>query len=313
MRHDSLTECDLTHAQSVEWTLGRWAQIVLSIVLCLLTLQTGRADSAAAKPLTVFAAASLTDVLQDVSAAFTANTGIKVRHVFAASSTLARQIENGARADMFISADQAWMDYLEARQYIAQSTRLDLLGNHLVIIAPQRPPRARPAATRSADTIPTVRRKQDMESILTALSDPRTRVTLADPSGVPLGRYSRSALVSLNLWSRLRPHLALADNSRSALALVARGESPLGIVYATDAMAEPQVKVLAQLSPDLHPKIVYPAALLRESANVTARGAAQANRGRAESYLEFLQSDAAAKLFRQKGFTSLVHESPAKP
>ena len=313
MSHYSLRERDLTHAQSVSWTLGRWAQMVLSVVLSLLTMQGGRAETDAPKPLTVFAAASLTDVWQDVSAAFTTQTGIEVRHVFAASSTLARQIENGARADIFVSADGVWMDYLEARKRIDQRTRLDLLGNHLVIIAPQRPTRARSPETRPYDTIPTLRREQDLDSMLTVLADPRARFTLADPSGVPLGRYSRSALVSLNLWSTLRPRLALADNARSALALVARGESPLGIVYATDAMAEPRVHVLAQLSPDLHPKIVYPAAMLRESTNTASRGGAQGNRGRAESYLEFLQSDVAAELFRQKGFTPLAHASPATP
>jgi molybdate transport system substrate-binding protein len=293
---------------------GRWAAITVTLALTLSWSILGthgviRAETPTrAKPLVVFAAASLTDVLQDVSNAFTAETAIEVRHVFAASSTLARQIENGARADIFLSADQAWMDYLQSRSRIDERTRIDLFSNRLVIIAP----RTR-ANTRTNLAPPTVRQAPDLRTILRALDDPRARLTLADPRAVPLGRYSQSALESLDLWERLRLRIALADNARSALLLVARGESPLGIVYATDAATDARVQVLARLSPNLYPKITYPAAAVRDSVSAKDPSTRTNNSAATQVYLEFLQSDTAAKIFRRAGFRPLSDSESATP
>jgi molybdate transport system substrate-binding protein len=256
---------------------GRWAAITVTLALTLSWSILGthgviRAETPTrAKPLVVFAAASLTDVLQDVSNAFTAETAIEVRHVFAASSTLARQIENGARADIFLSADQAWMDYLQSRSRIDERTRIDLFSNRLVIIAP----RTR-ANTRTNLAPPTVRQAPD-------------------------------------LWERLRLRIALADNARSALLLVARGESPLGIVYATDAATDARVQVLARLSPNLYPKITYPAAAVRDSVSAKDPSTRTNNSAATQVYLEFLQSDAAAKIFRRAGFRPLSDSESATP
>ena len=293
-------------------TFGRWAAIAVTLALSWSVLGTHgvvRAETPTlAKPLTVFAAASLTDVLQAVSDVFTAETAIEVRHVFAASSTLARQIENGARADVFLSADPAWMDHLQSRSRTDQRTRIDLFSNQLVIIAPRTH-----ANTRTDLTPPTIRQAQDLRTILSALDDPRARLTLADPGGVPLGRYSRSALESLDLWERLRRRAAFADNARSALFLVARGESPLGIVYATDAVTEARVQVLAQLSQNLHPKITYSAAVVHDSGSTEDTRERMSSRVGSQAYLEFLQSDTAAKIFRRAGFRPLSESESATP
>lgn len=243
------------------------------------------AGLAAPERITIFAAASLTEPLQRVSQAFSDETGIEVRHSFAASSTIARQIENGARADVFISADDAWMDYLETRSLIARGTRTVLLGNRLALIAPTDPLITRPAP------LPLVIRSQEaLQRLLLPLQDPRSRLILADPQGVPLGRYSRAALESLETWDAVRTRLAIADNARTALALVARGESPLGIVYETDAMSEDRVRILGLFDEALHPPIVYPAAATL-NASPTAR-----------RYLDFLRSGPARRVFIEAGF-----------
>lgn len=241
--------------------------------------------------LTVLAAASLTDSLQAVSAAFTIATGIAVRHSFAASSTLARQIENGAQVDVLLSADEAWMDYLDARNLIARETRNILLSNQLVLI--------RPAYGRHRTNTAPIRITQarDLEQALQSLQDPRARLVLADTRAVPLGRYSRAALESLGLWPTLQVRLALADNARSALALVARGEAPLGIVYLSDALTEPRVVVVGVFADHLHPAIRYPVA-----ASIQAQASTK-------KYLDFLRSAQAADIFRQSGF--LIPAQPA--
>ena len=249
--------------------------------------------------ITVFAAASLTHTLQKVSQAFRHESGIEVRHSFAASSTIARQIENGARADVILSADQAWMDYLEQRSLIKPHTRYTLLGNRLVLIAPT--PRRPHTQAVSAPPIRRIDTPEQLRALLTPLQDPRARLTVADPVGVPLGRYSRAALETLNTWNTVRSRLALADNARSALMLVARGESPLGIVYATDARHEDQVVVLGVFDQGLYPVIAYPIAATIHASNHTTR------------YLDFLRSTSAKEIFRQDGFLTPDVSAPARP
>ncbi|HPF26248.1 MAG TPA: molybdate ABC transporter substrate-binding protein [Steroidobacteraceae bacterium] len=224
--------------------------------------------------ITVYAAASLVDALQEVAADFTRATGIEVRSSFASSALLARQIEAGAGADLYLSADRQWMDYLHTRGVLQSDTRVDLLGNRLVLIAP--------ADTRSA----------------VDLSQPRTleralgssRLALGDPETVPAGRYARAALQSLGLWRSVSSRIAYADNVRSALAFVARGEAALGIVYATDARVEPRVRIVAEFAADSYPPVTYPVALTRSAAPAAAR------------LLLYLRQDAAAKVFRRYGF-----------
>ncbi|HEX7116968.1 MAG TPA: molybdate ABC transporter substrate-binding protein [Steroidobacter sp.] len=230
------------------------------------------------EPLVVFAAASLTDTLQKISDAYTASSGVPIKLSFAASSALARQIESGARADLFLSADQEWMDYLQDRRLIQAATRTDLLGNRLVLIAPH-------DSNVSIDLTPNA-------PLLAALG-PSGRVAIAEPELVPAGRYGKAALTSLGLWSSLESRLARAENVRVALMYVARGETPLGIVYATDAKIDPRVRVVAQFPQTSHAPITYPVALTA----VARPGAAE--------YLRHLRSDAARKIFEQAGFTVL--------
>jgi molybdate transport system substrate-binding protein len=230
----------------------------------------------AQEPLTVFAAASLTDTLQKISDAYTAASGVPVRLSFAASSALARQIESGARVDLFFSADEEWMDYLQERRLIQSETRVALLENRLVLIAPSE-------STAAIDL-------ESKPSLLPALGA-RGRVAIADPDAVPAGRYGRAALMSLGMWRDVERRLARAENVRVALMYVARGETPLGIVYATDAQLDRRVRVVDVFPVSAHPTITYPVALTS-----SARPAAKA-------YLEYLRSDAARKMFEEAGFT----------
>jgi molybdate transport system substrate-binding protein len=228
-----------------------------------------------ADALVVFAAASLTDSLQKVTDAYTRSTGIEVKLSFASSSALAKQIENGAPADVFIAADQEWMDYVADKELIRKDSRSDLLGNRLVLIAPADSTVALKLATGAP--------------ILTALGS-QGRLAAGEPTSVPAGKYAKAALTSLGIWGDLEKRLAPAENVRVALSYVARGEAPLGIVYATDAAAEPKVRVVAVFAESTHPPITYPAALTK-----TARAGARA-------YREFLQSAAATAIFTQAGF-----------
>jgi len=181
----------------------------------------------ATSPVMVFAAASLTDSLKAVAEAYKAKTGISITLSFGASSTLARQIEQGAKADIFFSADSDWMDYLQSKNLLAQGTRKDLLGNQLVLVAG---PDASPA--------PRVAPHFDLAG---ALGD--RRLAVADPASVPAGKYAKAALTSLGVWNQVASKLAPAENVRVALEYVARGEAPYGIVYATDAKVAPGVRV----------------------------------------------------------------------
>jgi len=227
--------------------------------------------------LLVFAAASLTDVLGEVSREFEQQGGVPVKLSFAASSMLARQIEAGGRADVFISADQEWMDYLQQRGLIEKSSRRDLAGNRLVLIAPANSR----VALEIAPGFP----------LLAALGG--GRLSTGDPDTVPVGRYARAALLSLGVWEQIQDRVARADNVRSAMMFVARGESPLGIVYATDALADSQVRIVATFPENTHAPITYPGA--------TIRGA----RAEAIAYLNYLASPAVRDTWRRFGFGEL--------
>lgn len=233
-----------------------------------------------AAPVTVFAAASLKNALDDVGAAFTARTGTPVRLSYAASSAIARQIEQGAPADLFISADNDWMDYLAKRRLIVAASRRGLLTNHLALIAP------------AASAVKLrIRRGMPLAQALGS-----GRLAVAGPE-VPAGRYARASLTALGVWESVKDKLAPAENVRAALAFVAQGAAPLGIVYDTDAKVEPKVRIVGPFPDASHPKILYPAALV----------AASTNPDRA-AFLRFLEGRKAAAVFRKYGFVTL---SPA--
>lgn len=233
---------------------------------------------AQARPLIVFAAASLENALNAVGAAYRAAGGGRLALSYAGSSRLAEQIAAGAPAQIFISADVNWMNFLQKRHLIQPSSRHDLLSNRLVLVAP----------TSSKATVKIVPRFP----LRTLLGG--GRLALADPNSVPAGLYAKAALKSLGVWSSVKDRIAAADNVRFALAFVARGEAPLGVVYATDALVEPRVRVLGVFPADTHPPIIYPVAL------TTASGWRRAAR-----FERFLRSPTAATIFRRWGFTPL--------
>ncbi len=258
-----------------------WALVALSAVA------TGHAQPAAQPPggpLLVFAAASLGDALTEVDRAFSAHTGIAVTESFAASSVLAKQIEAGAAADLFFSADVPWLDYLQQRRLLKPDTRRDVLGNELVLIAPADSPVQLKIAPRFA---------------LAAALGPG-HLAVADPDSVPAGEYARAALTQLGVWDSVSVKLVRAENVRTALSYVARAEAPLGIVYRTDAAAEPRVRVVDVFPSGTHPPIVYPAAL-------TAAARPQAVR-----LEEFLTGDEARAIFKRYGFVTFMPTPRAK-
>jgi len=230
------------------------------------------------EPLTIFAAASLTDALRAQAAAWQARGNSAPRLSFAASSALARQIEQGAPADLFLSADEPWMDYLQRRDLIVSASRVSTLGNALVLIAPIQ---GAGAVTLSRDTD------------LAARLGPAGRLATGDPAHVPVGRYAQAALEWMGQWQALAPRLARAENVRSALLLVERGEAPLGIVYATDAAASQQVRVVGTFPAASHPPISYPFAITRRAAGDA----------RASDFLAFLTDPAAEPVWTRFGFT----------
>jgi molybdate transport system substrate-binding protein len=250
--------------------------LCLGLILCLSWLGAARASAQAEEhPITVFAAASLTEVLQDLGDGFTRETSIPVRFSFAASSALARQIENGAPADVFFSADLEWMDYLQTRKLIQSDTRRDVLGNRLVLIAP-------------ADS--TINLAITAHFALAAALG-KGRLATGDPDSVPAGRYAREALTSLGVWSDVENRLVRADSVRSALAFVDRGEVPLGIVYETDALSDKHVRMVGVFPADSHAPIVYPVAL-------TSTARADAAR-----FIAYIRGPAGTAAFKAYGFT----------
>jgi molybdate transport system substrate-binding protein len=253
-----------------------FARLLPLLLACALSAVSGITQAEEPKkPATlVFAAASLTNVLGDLSAAWEKTSGTPVKLSFAASSVLARQIEAGGNADVFISADQEWMDYLQSRDLIALHSRVNLVGNRLVLIAPA-----------DSKIELEVKRGFDLAGALAG-----GRLSTGDPDTVPAGRYARSALMSLGAWDQVADRLVRADNVRSAMTFVARGEAPLGIVYATDAQIDPKVRVVATFPDNSHAPITYPAA-------------ATANAGPgAAAFLAFLRSSEAAPLWKKYGF-----------
>lgn len=199
------------------------------------------------RELTVLAAASLKGPLDAIAADFEKATGIKVRLSFAASSALARQVESGAPAGLFISADLDWMDHVEKAGLVAAGTRGNLLANDLVLVAPK----DSKVQLKIGPGFPLAK----------ALGD--GRLALAQPDSVPAGKYAKAALTKLGVWPEVEKRVAGAENVRAALAFVARGEAPLGIVYRTDAIAEPAVRTVDVFPADTHPPIVYPVAVLK--------------------------------------------------
>lgn len=245
------------------------------LLLCagLFGLQSLAADPE--KAITVFAAASLANALQDLGDAFTKDTSVPVRFSFAASSALARQIENGARADVFFSADLEWMDYLQARSLIQASSRHDILGNQLVLIAPRDSKINLKIAPHFA--------------LAAALG--KSRLATGDPDSVPVGRYAHEALANLGIWYQVAPRLVRADSVRAALSFVDRGEAALGIVYATDAMIDKNVRVVDMFPADSHMPILYPAALTNGAGAEAAK------------FLAYIRGPAGDLTFRHYGFT----------
>jgi molybdate transport system substrate-binding protein len=235
--------------------------------------------SAQDKSLTVFAAASMKNALDDIDAAYTGKTGVKIIASYAASSALAKQIEQGAPADIFMSADTDWMDYAANRNVISTPTRLNLLGNSIVLVAPK---------DSGVDKV-TIGQGFDLAKLAGA-----GKIATGDVNAVPVGKYAKAALEKLGAWDAVGPKFAMGESVRAALTLVARGEAALGIVYATDARVEPGVKIVGTFPVDSHPPIIYPVA-----ATTTAKP-------EAASYLGFLRSSAAKSIFEKYGFSFLV-------
>jgi molybdate transport system substrate-binding protein len=232
--------------------------------------------AAAERPLTVFAAASLRESLDAIAHAWEAEGHGKVVLSYAASSALAKQIEQGAPADVFVSADSVWMDYLQDRKLIEPASRFVLVRNALVLVAPAT------SALKSLDL-------SQHGALLAALG--KDRLAVAETSSVPAGKYARQALENLGLWGDLSARLAQGENVRAALEFVARGDTPLGIVYLTDARAEPRVKVLATFADRTHAPILYPAA---RTIGAEPKPAA--------AFLAYLRSKQAVVIFRRAGF-----------
>jgi molybdate transport system substrate-binding protein len=226
----------------------------------------------------IFAAASLKESLDAVNADWVRRGGAKPVVSYAASSALAKQLDGGAPAQVFISADLDWMDFAEKRALIQPATRRNLLGNRLVLVAPA----GSKAKASIAPGFP-----------LAQLLGPSGRLALGDPQHVPAGKYARAALEKLGVWGTVSNRIAAAENVRAALTLVARDEAPLGIVYETDARAEPKVSIVADFGVGLHPPVVYPAALVTGA------------RAPAAAYLDFLASPQAKARFQGYGFTPL--------
>jgi len=233
--------------------------------------------AAYAQGVTVFAAASLTDAMGEIARVYGARSGTAIRSAFAGSSTLARQIESGAPADLFFSADEEWMDYLDRRARLEPGTRIARLGNRLVLVAPA-----------GSSFRVTLHKGADLRPMLGTSG----RLATGDPASVPAGRYAQQALVSLGLWETVGPRIARAENVRVALAYVERGEAPLGIVYSTDAAAAKGVRVVGEFPPGTHAPISYPLALVAGRATPAAR-----------DLRAFLLGEEAGTVFRKHGFS----------
>ncbi len=249
----------------------------LLALLAALALAPADAQEQKQPELLVFAAASLTNVLGDLARDWEKTSGVRVKLSFAASSALARQIEAGSDAHVFVSADQEWMDYLSKRNLVDEASRRDLVGNSLVLIAP-------------ADSSTKLRIAPGFKLSETLAGG---RLAVADPDTVPAGRYARAALTRLGIWDQVADRLARAENVRTALNYVARGESPLGIVYSTDAQIDPKVRIVDTFPDNTHDPITYPAAATPKAGREAA------------AFLDFLGSASAATVWKKYGFREL--------
>lgn len=258
--------------------IGFLGRALIGAWLALAAIGPAAAQADAGKPV-IFAAASMKTALDAVLVLWKKETGKEASVSYASSAVLARQIEQGAPADMFISADLDWMDYVQKRNLIKPETRKTLLGNALVLVAPTSTPGAPLTLAPGVD-------------LAGALGD--SRLAVCTIASCPAGKYGKQALEKLNIWAATEPKLAQADNVRSALALVARGEARFGIVYGTDAKAEPQVKVVGTFPEDSHDPVVYPVALTAISKNPDAA-----------ALLSYLSTPAASDIFTGQGFTVL--------
>ena len=248
-------------------------RILLAFFCCVLCAPLPAADHEP-PALRVFAAASLGNVLDELSSLWEKSSGVPVKASFAASSVLARQIEAGGKVDVFISADQEWMDYLQARNLINNPTRRNLAGNRLVLIAP-------------ADSKIELKIAPGF-NLAGALGT--RRLATGDPDTVPVGRYARSALVSLGVWDEIQDRLVRADNVRSAMMFVARGEVPLGIVYTTDALIDSKVRIVDTFPENTHLPITYPGAAIKGA------------RSEAIAFLDYLARPEARNTWNRFGF-----------
>ena len=256
-------------------SLGKIAKtLLLGLLLSGFTLVGGA--SAQTRDVVVFAAASLKNALDDAGASWMRETGKRVTISYAASNALAKQIEAGAPADLFFSADLDWMDHLASKGLIKPESRVSLLGNALVLVA------AKGSAMQVA-----LQPGIDLAAILGS-----NRLAMGHVDAVPAGKYGKAALEHLGAWAGVKGKVAQADNVRAALLLVSRGEAPLGIVYRTDAVSDPNVSIVATFPEGSHPPIVYPVALTKDSANPDA-----------VAFLAFLRSDKSRPFFDKQGFT----------
>jgi molybdate transport system substrate-binding protein len=252
--------------------------LAMSLIACALVWgHASRGAESDTPTIIVFGAASLTNVLQDLGDAFTKESSVTVKFSFAASSALAHQIENGAAADVFFSADLDWMDYLQTRNLIQLQSRHDVVGNRLVLIAP----RASGITLKIEPNFP----------LAAALG--KNRLATGDPDSVPVGRYAQSALTNLGVWKEISDRLIRADSVRSALAFVDRGEAPLGIVYETDALVDKNVRVVDVFPASSHAPIVYPIALT------------PAAKPAAVKFIAFIRGPAGDAAFKAYGFAPL--------
>ena len=229
------------------------------------------------RALVIFAAASLKNALDEIAAAYAVEAGKAAPKIsYAASNALTRQIESGAPADLFISADLDWMDYAQSRNLIRPDSRVSLLGNRIVLIAPR-------DSTATVDLAPGL----NLAAVLG-----QGRLAMGNIDAVPAGKYGKAALEKLGAWEGVKDKIAQADNVRAALLFVSRGEAPLGIVYRTDAASDPNVKIVGAFPEDAHPPIVYPVAITKDSTNPDA-----------SSFLSYLRGPAARAAFERQGFT----------
>jgi molybdate transport system substrate-binding protein len=252
----------------------RWVAALAVAMTAAASSPAGAADGR----VLVFAAASLKGALDAAVEAWEESSGGSATISYAGSGALAKQLERGAPVDIFLSANERWMDHLAEQGIIDETTRTDLLGNRLVIVAP-------------ADSKAALRISPGFD-LASSLGD--GRLAMANTDAVPAGVYGRTGLTSLGVWDAVRERVAQAQDVRGALALVARGEAPLGIVYRTDALAEPKVRIVDTFPEDGHEPIVYPIALMKASESDPAR-----------SLLDFLTSSEAASFFETAGFTVL--------